>query len=122
MERKEYNDKVKALRDAVDLDVSIDDLEGMQGKVLMLTRMIGLGAELQARALMNLKSARLVAYAQHKSEGLSPNVMKLVVEGETAEEEAKYELVDRLGSGLVHALDGLRTIISLKKTEMDKSL
>jgi hypothetical protein len=122
MERKEYNEKVKALRDAVDLDVSIDDLEGMQGKVLMLTRMMGLAAELQARAVMDLKRARLIAYSTHKSAGLSPNVMKMVVEGETAEEEGKHELVERLGSGIVHALDGLRTIISLKKTEMEKSL
>lgn len=122
MEKKEYSDKIKAIRDAVDLNVDLSDLDGMQGKVLMLTQVIGLSSEVKARALKNFNSAKLIAYATHKQEKLTPNVLKIVIEGETAEESAMLEMADRLNAGIVHALDGLRTIISLKKTEMEKSL
>lgn len=122
MEKKEYNDKISAIRQAIDLDVDLSDTEGMSGKVLMLTRMIGLSAEVKARALKNFNDAKLVAYAKHKSEKLTPNVMKIVIEGETSEEAAKLELADRLNAGIVHAIDGLRTIISLRKSEMENSM
>lgn len=122
MEKKEYNDKIAAIRQAIDLDVDLSDTEGMSGKVLMLTRMIGLSAEVKARALKNFNDAKLVAYAKHKAEKLSPNVLKVVIEGETSEEAAKLELSDRLNAGIVHAIDGLRTIISLRKSELENSL
>jgi len=110
------------IRDTIDIDVDLSDLDGLQGKVLMLTRIIGLSSEVKARALKDFNDAKLIAYAKHKSEKLTPNVLKIVIEGETSEESAKLELADRLNSGITHALDGLRTVISLKKTEMDKSL
>lgn len=122
MVKQEYNEKIKAIRDVIDLNVDMTDLEGMQGKVLMLTQVIGLSSEVKARALKNFNSAKLIAYATHKQEKLTPNVLKIVIEGETAEESAMLEMADRLNAGIVHALDGLRTIISLKKTEMEKSL
>lgn len=122
MEKKEYNEKIAAIRQAIDLDVDLSDTEGMSGKVLMLTRMIGLSAEVKARALKDLQDARLIAYAKHKADKLTPNVLKIVIDGETAEQSAKLELSDRLNSGIVHAIDGLRTIISLRKSEMENSL
>lgn len=122
MSPKEYTEKIKVIRDTLDMNVDLGDLEGLQGKVLMLTQVIGLSSEVKARAVKNMNDAKLVAYAKYKSEGLSPNVLKVVLEGETSEEAAKLELADRLNSGIVHAIDGLRTIISLKKTEMEKSI
>jgi hypothetical protein len=122
MEKPEYKDKIKAIRDVIDLNVDMTDLEGMQGKVLMLTQIIGLSSEVKARALKNFNTAKLIAYAQHKADKLTPNVLKIVIEGETAEESSMLEMADRLNAGIVHALDGLRTIISLKKTEMEKSI
>jgi hypothetical protein len=122
MEKREYSEKIKAIRDTIDLTVDLSDLDGLQGKVLMLTQVIGLSSEVKARALKNFNDAKLIAYAKHKAEKLSPNVLKIVIEGETSEEGAMLELADRLNAGIVHAMDGLRTIISLKKTEMEKSI
>lgn len=110
------------IREAIDIDVDNSDVDGLTGKVLMLTRLIGLSSEVKARALKDFNDAKLVAYAKHKSEKLSPNVLKIVIEGETSEESAKLELADRLNAGMVHCIDGLRTIISLRKTEMEKSI
>lgn len=120
--KKDFNEKIKAIRDAIDSVVDHDNLDGMVYKITLLINLIGLSAELEARALKDLKDAELIAYAKHKAEKLSPNVMKIVIEGETSEERAKLKLADRLNAGLVHAIDGLRTIVSLKKTELDKSI
>lgn len=122
MEKKEFSDKIKTIRDTIDMHVSLEDLDGLQGKVLMLTQVIGLSSEVKARALKDFNDAKLIAYAKYKSEKLSPNVLKIVLEGETSEASAKLELADRLNSGISHALDGLRTVISLKKTELEKSM
>jgi hypothetical protein len=122
VEKKEYNDKIAAIRQAIDMDVDLSDTEGMSGKVLILTRMVGLSAEVKARAFKDFQDAKLISYAKHKSEKLTPNVLKIVIEGETSEEAAKLELADRLNAGIVHAIDGLRTIISLRKSELENSL
>jgi len=122
VEKKEYNEKIAAIRACIDMDVDNSDTEGMTGKVLMLTRMIGLSSEVKARALKDFNDAKLIAYAKHKPDKLTPNVLKIVIEGETSEESAKLELADRLNAGIVHAIDGLRTIISLRKSELENSL
>lgn len=122
MEKKEYNEKIAAIRACIDMDVDNSDTEGMTGKILMLTRMIGLSSEVKARALKDFNDAKLIAYAKHKTDKLTPNVLKIVIEGETSEESAKLELADRLNAGIVHAIDGLRTIISLRKSELENSL
>jgi hypothetical protein len=119
---KEYNEKIKILRDTLDISVSHDDLDGLQGKMLMLTQLIGLSSEVKARALKDYHDAKLIAYAKYKSANLAPTVLKTVLDGETSEDIAKLELADRLNAGIVHAIDGLRTIISLKKEEMSKSI
>lgn len=117
-----FNQKANAIREAIDLEVTQEDLDGLQGKLLRLTTLIGLSAELKARAIADLKRAELMAYASYKSEKLLPSIFKVIIEGETADERGKLELADRLNAGIAHAMEGLRTIISLKKEEMKNSL
>lgn len=117
-----FNQKANAIREAIDLEVTKEDLDGLQGKLLRLTTLIGLSAELKARAIADLKRAELMAYASYKSEKLLPSIFKVIIEGETADERGKLELADRLNAGIAHAMEGLRTIISLKKEEMKNSL
>lgn len=117
-----FNQKANAIREAIDLEVTQEDLEGLQGKLLRLTTLIGLSAELKARAITDLKRAELLAYASYKNEKMQPSMFKLVIEGETADERGKLELADRLNAGISHAMEGLRTVISLKKEEMKNAL
>lgn len=118
----DFNEKVNAIRVAIELEIDKDNLDELISKINRLINLIGLSAEVKARAIKDLRTAELIAYAKYKSEKLSPNVMKIVIDGETAEQKAKLEYVDRLNAGIAHALDGLRTIVSLKKTELDKSI
>lgn len=118
----EYKDKIKAIRDAIEGHVDDNDLEGLIHKLNMLSCLVGTSAETKARAIKELKTAELIAYAKIKSEKLPPTVMKIVIEGETADERARLEMADRLNAGLVHCMDGIRTIISLRKTELEKGI
>lgn len=113
-----FNQKTNAIRTAIDLEVTAEDIDGLQGKLLRLTCLVGLSAELKARAKSDLKTGELIAFAKHKSEKLAPTMFKIVIEGECAELYGKLELADRLNAGLVHCMDSLRTIISLRKEEM----
>lgn len=117
-----FNQKANAIREALDLEVTHEDTEGLQGKLLRLTNLVGLAAELKARAKADLKRAELIAYASHKSEKLQPTVFKVVIEGECADEYGKLELSDRLCAGIAHSMDAIRTIISLRKEEMKTNL
>lgn len=118
----EYKDKVKAIRDGIELDIDKDNLDELIGKINKLINLMGLSAETKAVSIKELRQCELIAYAKYKSEKLPPTVLKIVIDGEVADQRAKLEYADRLNAGLVHAIDGLRTIISLKKTEMDKSI
>lgn len=120
--QKSFTEKIKALRDAIESHVDHDNVDGLTFKINLLINLIGLSAELKARAIKDLKDGELIAFAKYRGEKLSPNMMKIVIEGETSEERAKLELADRLNAGLAHAIDGLRTIISLRKTEMEKAI
>lgn len=117
-----YNEKVKAIRDAIELNIDTDNIDELVGKINRLINLIGLSAELKARAIKDLRDAELIAFAKHKGDKYTPNVLKIIIDGEAAEERAKLELADRLNAGITHAIDGLRTIISLKKTELEKSI
>lgn len=124
MEQKpvSFNEKASAIRSAIELEVDKDNIEELEGKLHRLINLIGLASELKARAITDLKRAELLAYAKNKSEGLQPSVMKVIIEGEAADERGKFELADRLNAGISHAIEGMRTLISLKKTEMEKSI
>ena len=120
-DERSFNQKANAIREVLDREVSQEDSEGLNGKLLLLTQLVGLAAELKARARADLKRAELVAYATHKHEKLQPTVFKVVIEGECADEYGKLELADRLNSGISHAIDGIRTVISARKEEMRQS-
>jgi hypothetical protein len=120
-DQRTFNQKANAIREVLDIDVDKSDIDGLESKLLKLTVMVGLAAELKARAVTDKKTAELISYATHKHEKLQPSVFKIVIEGECAEEYGKLELSDRLCAGIAHSIDGIRTIISLRKEEMKNS-
>lgn len=116
-----FNEKA-AIRAAIELEVDSSNVDELIGKLDRLVNLIGLSAEIKARAIKDLKDAELIAYSKYKGEGLQASMFKIVIEGESSDQRAKLELADRLNAGLAHGIEGLRTIISLRKTEIEKSL
>lgn len=121
-EMNSFNDKVNAIKRAIEMDVDKDDTDGLQGKMLACVNLIALSSELKARATKELMDAELIAYQKHKDNDSGSMILKKIIEAEASSEQAKFILVDRLNAGLTHCIDALRTMISLKKSEMENSL
>jgi len=112
-----FNAKVKALKEAIEMEVDQDDLQGLQGKLLKCVTLFSLSAEMCARATADLRKAELEVLQSHgDGTGITAKIKAM-----TGEEQAKLELADRLNAGLTHCIEALRTMVSLKKTEMDKT-
>lgn len=122
LEEKVLRKNLKAIRDLLDTDVIDCAIESVQNKATMLTQIIGLSAECKAEAtrLKQLKNQEtLIAI---KDQGYSPSVMSKMIDAEAATENALYVYADRLNAGITHAIDMLRTSISLYKSEIENSL
>jgi hypothetical protein len=116
-----FKEKAKAIRDVIDMDVNADNIDELQGKLMKLVNLVGLSSELKAVAKRDL----LVAQAEALSgmdEKLPLTLLKMKVDGETADQESRLVYADRLNAGITHAIDSLRTLISLRKSEMEQSL
>jgi len=112
-----FKDKVKAIKDAIELEVDKDDLDGLQGKLMRCINLFALSAELCARATADLRQAELKVL---KEDGDGTGITAKI-RAKTGEEQAKQELADRLNAGLTHTIEALRSMVSLKKTEIDKT-
>lgn len=112
-----FNKKVEAIKKAIEMEVSQDDLEGLQGKLLKCVNLFALSAEMCARATVDLRNAELRVIQEH---GVGTGA-SMRLKAMTAEEQGRMELADRLNAGLTHTIEGLRTMISLKKSEYEKA-
>lgn len=114
----DFNEKVKTIKAAIELEVTADDLEGLQGKLLRCINLFALSSEMCARATVDLRNAELkVLKAEGSGSGITTKLKAM-----TGEEQGKQELADRLNAGLTHTIEGLRTMISLKKSEFENAM
>ena len=109
------------LRSEMDKSVSSDDTVGMVDKLEKLVSLVGLSAECVAASEKELKKKNLIVLLESDGLNLSPSVLIKYMDAQCADELAVYKYAERLNAGLSHAMDGLRTIISLHKEEMNKS-
>lgn len=115
--KNDFNQKVKAIKDAIELEVASEDLEGLQGKLLRCINLFALSSEMCARATVDLRNAELKVLQEHGTGTGASMRLKAM----TGDEQGRMELADRLNAGLTHTIEGLRTMISLKKTEYEKT-
>ena len=118
---KDLNKNLNFLRTEMDKEVSSDDTIGMVDKLEKLVSLVGLSAECVASAEKELKKKNLIVLIESENLNLPPSVLVKYMDGQSADELAVYKYAERLNAGLSHAMDGLRTIISLHKEEMSQS-
>jgi hypothetical protein len=112
---------LNAIREAVDADVIDSDIVNVQNKLLQLTQLMGLSAEAKASAKKILHKKELEVFSFIDAL-LSPSMQAKKLYAECFEESALLEYADRLNSALVHGIDGLRSVLSYRKSEMENSL
>ena len=112
--KNDFNEKVRLIKQAIELEVTQDDLQGLQGKLLRCVTLFSLSSEMCARATVDLRNAELIVLKEFGA-GTGASAM---IKARTGEEQGRLELADRLNAGLTHSIEALRTMISLKKDEM----
>lgn len=106
------------IRSVLDSDVIDCDITTVDNKLKKLTQLLGSSAEANASAKKILLKKELEILRENKDSGLSPSVLNNLLKAECFDESSLLEYADRLNSGLVHAIDGLRSSISLYKQEL----
>lgn len=121
---KSQDEIVKALnsiRETVDADVIDLDIDMVRNKLLKLTQLTGLSAEAQASA-KKLLSQKELEVMLSLDKNMAPSKAHKMLSAMCFEQQAVFEYADRLNSAIVHSIDGLRSILSLYKSELENSL
>lgn len=120
--KKKTRSDLKYIRDILDQDIVDVDITSQQNKGYHLTQCVGLAAACKANARKILEQTKLIKYAELKDQKLPPSVLLKVIEMQCADELALYEFSDRINAGISHALDMIRTAISLYKEELKNQM
>ncbi len=109
------------IRSVIDSDVMDCDIDTKVNKLLKLTQLMGLSAETKASAkkLLGLKEQRIF---EGMDVDMAPSKAIRFLNAKCAEENAILEYADRLNAAITHSIEGLRSVISLYKQEMQSGL
>lgn len=105
----------------VQLQVDPQNPDEMTEKLNQLITYSGNVAYCVAKSERLYKEALLRNYHKSLEDKPSSTVHSKVVEAMTAEENELYNLADRINAALKVSIEGLRTMISLFKSEMDNA-
>lgn len=120
--KEEIIKSLNSIRVMIDTDVSDCDITDVDKKMKHLTQLTGLSAEANASAKKILHKKELEVLRELNKQGLPPSIVNSSLKAECFEEIALCEYADRLNSGIVHSIDGLRSSISLYKTELQSGI
>jgi hypothetical protein len=113
-------ENLKLIRETLDSEVT--EIQEKDGKLMKLTTLVGLSAECKARAKGVLRLKELDVLTKYKDSGYAPTRLNKLIDAECWQEAELLEYTDRINAGITHAIDGIRTSISLHKTEIENGL
>ena len=109
------------IRELLDKDVMGADIDSISNKLIALTQVTGLSAEAMASAKKILHQKEITVMQVINPE-IPPSMQSKRLSAECFEEQALLTYADRLNSAITHTCEGLRTVISLYKQELQSSL
>lgn len=116
-------ESLQSIRDLLDVNTAGVDTDSVAEHAQQLAAMIGLSAECKSEAKRRMEEARLIAIRAVLGEKkVTPTICLKMADGAIAEEIKAYDYADRLNAGITHKLDLLRSVISLRKTELETSM
>lgn len=116
-------ENLKAIRKSIDKETSPDSPVEIELLIIELSSLLGLSSECLALAKKKLKEAQLeILREQHeKNPDITGNKLKMIIDTRCADEDYLLTYADRLNAGLVHKIDGLRSVLSYEKQSMEFS-
>jgi len=111
------------VKGVLDRMVSLDDIEGCQQKLLDLIAVSGSAshAESVAKAVYDSDVSENIEILVASDSDLGMTNLKLVAQGKSAIYLGQSNYAERLGRNVSHAMNGMQSIVSAQKAEMDRS-
>jgi len=109
--------KLKSIREVIDVEIPLDDINAVLIKGNQLEALIGLSAECKAQALKRVSLKKLEKLNELQDQDLAPSVLMKAIDLHAAEEDALFQYADRVNAAVTHELDYMRTLISYYKEE-----
>jgi len=118
-------ENTKAIREVLDRPVSTDDVGGVQDKLIDLIEIAGLASftEAIAKSCYDSELGECLEFIIRDPEyaGMGRTNQIAMAKGKVSAYQSAVSYSERLGRNISHAMDALRTIISLQKEEMNQS-
>jgi len=114
---------LKVVREMLDEKVSLDDPAGCAEKLMKLVDVSGTVSHAESLAKATFKSSvsnKLVQVMTEMPEMGASN-MKQVAEGQCGIYYEQQVYAERLGRMVSHAIEGMRSIVSLQKAQLEQS-
>lgn len=108
----------------IELEISTDDIGGMMDKLNRLVNISGLSAKNVSYAKEKWRSHQVEAIRQHTEQvgNLPASTFNELIKAYCGKYESLFDLAERTDKRLSYAIEGLRSMISLYKTELEHSL
>lgn len=119
---KDLRVNLTAIRKVLDEDVIDSDIINVQNKLLALTQLSGLAAESKGLAKKLLEVQRLKSFMEVQPEKLPPTMAMAKINSMCSDQLGMLDYADRINAGLTHGIEGLRSVLSLYKSELENSL
>ena len=94
------------------------DCECLFNELDVLLQWLARSAELVSIAESEFKQKLGKTIIENMSKEISTNLLLKIAEGKCGKELQKYRRIERQNAGLVHAIDGIRTLLSYQKETM----
>lgn len=122
MTSDEIQSYCKSIKAELERQVETSEIESVMDKLNNLSSFSGLSAELVAESKQLVLERQKPAILLAQKSGVSASMQKAFVESECAEEMMLYTFAERLNAAITHSLDALRTIVSMRKSELENSI
>lgn len=118
------SDKAKSIRLILDREVDILDIESLIRKLADLVNISGLSAEIVPSAKLEYRNAqeRVIRDLMDNPTNLPASTTNDLIKAKTGKEESFWEYCALLDKRISYSQESLRTIISLRKTEIMNSI
>ncbi len=122
---EKVKENCKAIREVLDRPISNDDIVGVTDKLIDLVEIAGLSSYTEAIAKCvydsELGEALELLTLDPSSDKIGRTNLTTIAKGRVSQYQSAVTYSERLGRNISHAMDSLRTVISLQKEELSQS-